>query len=129
MVYASAKRTIEMKGDHRVPVPPSISSDTFVHGAMDNFDHEENTKSGIGGSHDTVLVLFLNTSNSIDQSQSSLNQKNPTYNTYDQRALNHTLDCQKILRAGKFSERGKIPPNFKPTNAATSSDIFIPKEI
>ena len=40
-----AKRTIEIKGDHRVPVPPSISSDTFVHGVMDNFDHEENIKS------------------------------------------------------------------------------------
>ena len=25
---------------------------------MDNFDHEENTLSGIGGSHDTILVLF-----------------------------------------------------------------------
>ena len=27
---------------------------------MDNFDHDENTLSGIGGSHDTVLVLFQN---------------------------------------------------------------------
>ena len=25
---------------------------------MDNFDHEENTVSGIGGSHDAILVLF-----------------------------------------------------------------------
>lgn len=27
---------------------------------MDNFDHEEDTKSGTGGSHDTVLVLSAN---------------------------------------------------------------------
>ena len=27
---------------------------------MDNFDHEENTSSGISGSHDVVLVLFQN---------------------------------------------------------------------
>ena len=25
---------------------------------MDNFDHEENTLLEIGGSHDTILVLF-----------------------------------------------------------------------
>ena len=27
---------------------------------MDNFDHKENTVSGTGGSHDTILMLFQN---------------------------------------------------------------------
>ena len=30
----------------------------IIQGAMDNFDHDEATKSGIKGSHDTVLMLF-----------------------------------------------------------------------
>ena len=55
-----ALRTIKKPGVHRVPVPPSIQPGLLVQGAMDNFDHEENTKSGIGGSHDTILMLFQN---------------------------------------------------------------------
>ena len=55
-----AKRTIDMAGDYRVPIPPAILSFKVIHGAMDNFDHEENISSGISGSHDVVLVLFQN---------------------------------------------------------------------
>ena len=51
--------TINAAGSHRVPIPPSIFPSVLIHGAMDNFDHEENTSSGIaGGSHDTILMLF-----------------------------------------------------------------------
>ena len=55
-----ALRTIKKADIHRVPVPPSIQPGLLIQGAMDNFDHEENTKSGIGGSHDTILMLFQN---------------------------------------------------------------------
>ena len=48
---ALVQRTVDMAGFHRVPVPPSIVSDNIVHGAMDNFDLNENTDPGIGGSH------------------------------------------------------------------------------
>ena len=54
------KRTIDMAGDYRVPVAPTILPSKLIHGAMDNFDKEENTSSGIGGSHDVILVLFQN---------------------------------------------------------------------
>ena len=43
-----------------VPVPQSIIPNVLVQGAMGNFHHEENTQSGIGGTHDTVMVLFQN---------------------------------------------------------------------
>ena len=48
---ALVQRTVDMAGFHRVPVPPSIVSDNIVHGAMDNFNHNENIDPGIGGSH------------------------------------------------------------------------------
>ena len=32
----------------------------MIYGVMDNFDYEENTLSGIEGSHDTILMLFQN---------------------------------------------------------------------
>ena len=47
-----------MAGPNRVQVPKNINSSAIIHGAMDNFDHEENILSGICGGHDTILVLF-----------------------------------------------------------------------
>ena len=37
----------------------SINKKTLIDGTMDNFDHTEVT-SEIGGSHDTILMLFQN---------------------------------------------------------------------
>ena len=42
----------------QVPMPSHFKNDSFTIGAFDNFDHEEATLSGVGGSHDTVCVLF-----------------------------------------------------------------------
>ena len=49
-----------MAGSHRVPVPFSIIPHELVHVAMNNFGHKKNTVSGIGGSHNTILILFQN---------------------------------------------------------------------
>ena len=49
---------ISLVGPNRVPVPKNIISTSIIHDAMGNFDHDENTLSKIGGSHDTILVLF-----------------------------------------------------------------------
>ena len=42
----------------RVPLPSQFDPSMFTIVAFDNFDHEENTLSGIGGSHDTVSILM-----------------------------------------------------------------------
>ena len=55
---AFTQEIINFAGTNRVPVSKYINSSPIVHDAMDNFDHEENTLSRIGGSHDTILVLF-----------------------------------------------------------------------
>ena len=60
-----AKRTIMEAGNFRVPVSETIESGTIVQGAMDNFDHDENTMSGKNGSHDTIFMLFQN--NDVDK--------------------------------------------------------------
>ena len=44
--HALARRTIDCAGNHRAPIPPSIKGNNVIHGTMDNFDHEENSKSG-----------------------------------------------------------------------------------
>ena len=84
-----ALRTIKRAGVHRVLVPPSIQPGLLIQGAMDNFDHEENTKSGIGGGHDTILMLFQNP------------DKEPTTG-FEERALDRILDCQELVHFRKY---------------------------
>ena len=48
-------RTIHMSGNENVPLPPSIVPENIVQA-----DHEEGTPSRIGGSHDTIMVVFQN---------------------------------------------------------------------
>ena len=43
---AIAENIIDKTGENRVPVSDSITSTDIVQGAMDNFDHDENTLSG-----------------------------------------------------------------------------------
>ena len=48
--------TIQLAGNNRVPVAKTISP--IIHGAVDDYDNEKGTSSGIIGSHDTILMLF-----------------------------------------------------------------------
>ena len=108
-----AKRTIDLAGSNRVPVPLNVTPSSIIHGATDNFDHEENTSSGIGGSHDTILMLFQN--NVKDDDKTNAISEKPINNDGllpNKRSLNSLLDCQKIIKVGKFSNRGNIPEDF-----------------
>jgi len=42
----------------QVPLPCQFNPSKFTMGAFDNFDHKEATSSGIGGSHDTVMIMM-----------------------------------------------------------------------
>ena len=55
---SQTQQLINLAGPCRVPVSENIDDTSILHGVADNFDHEENTESGIGGSHDTILTLF-----------------------------------------------------------------------
>lgn len=48
----TSKRIIDTAGENRVPVEYSINSEDLVNGAMDNFNHLEDTRSGI------ILIFF-----------------------------------------------------------------------
>lgn len=53
--------TIE-KCKNTVLIPTHFDPTKFTKAAFDNFDHEECSNSGLGGTHDTVSVLFQNKS-------------------------------------------------------------------
>ena len=117
---ALARRTIDRAGNHRVPIPPSIKGNDVIHGAMDNFDHEENSKSGKGGSHDTILVLFENNTQQNTFEEEYVVNKN---DFEDQRSLNHILECQKLIRGHKFGVRGEIPINYETGTPLNTIDV------
>ena len=108
-----AQRTFEKAGVHHVPVPPSIDHGVLIQGAMDNFDPEENTKSGIGGSHDTILMLFQNTANETGDKPKEISTK--PLAEFEKKALDRVLDCQKLVRAAKYGGRRQIPATFVPS--------------
>ena len=104
------------ENDNEETEPLGIDDDdeTELHGTMDNFDHDEATLSGIGGSHDTILMLFQNT-NDVRRAQKVFSKK-PTDSTQNQRTLDKVLPCQELIKMGKFSGRGKISKTFSPGN-------------
>ena len=102
-----------------MPVPPSIKPSVLIQGAMDNFDHEENTSSGIGGSHDIMLVLFQNCENT-DQDEVGKSCKSQDDCS---KPITHILDCQKLVRLGDSRGHGEISPDHKTGKALAQKDI------
>ena len=81
---------------------------------MDNFDHTEVTSSGIGGSHDSILMLFQN-QNENENSPKALSKK-PTGSPQNQKSQEKILPCLELIKMGKFGGRGKIPVTFSPSD-------------
>ena len=80
---------------------------------MDNFDHDENTPSGIGGSHDTILMDFQNDQNKSNEKSAEISQMPQNFPS-KKRALNCILPYQKSLKRGKFPGRETISKTFTP---------------
>ena len=108
--FGVMKRVFNVTGSNRVPFSLSIDKKTLIHGGMDNFDHTEVTSSGIGGSHDTILMLFQN-QNESENFPKALSKK-PTGSPQNQKPLDKILPYQELTKMGKFGGRGKIPEAF-----------------
>ena len=107
--------TIHMAGSHRVPVTPSVVPHELVHGAMEKFDLKGNTISGIGGSHDTILMLFQNIRDTeLCNEQLQISKKKDASNEFKgKRALEHIPISQKLVPRTMHFVRGKITDSFK----------------
>ena len=58
---------------------------------MDNFNHEENTSSGIGGSHDTILVLLQKSDEIEVNEEISRKPEDIAALSQNKRSLGHVL--------------------------------------
>ena len=123
--YALTHRIIKQAGNGRVPVSSSICSSNISHGAMDNFDHEEDTNSSIKGSHDTVMVIFQNNVKAkIEESCISILSANDVISK-NRRSATNLLKCQNLLPSGTFGRKGNIATDYQCkdtfTNTTTTS--------
>lgn len=87
----------------KVPLPSHFSPDEFTLGAFDNFDHREATTSGIGGSHDTVFVLY--------QKKPAQPNRKPKLSEFGivhgSKTFKEELACQKIQNFLKTSRKNQ----------------------
>ena len=88
---------------------------------MDHFDHEENTKSGIDGSHDTSFMFFQNGEDNDETNVSGISVKPESRK--EKKAFSQMLDCQKLIRTRKLVSHGQIPENFVPEEPNETKDI------
>lgn len=107
-----AIRPIQLAGNNKVPVPKTIDNSAVIHGAVDNYDNEEGTSSVIGGSYDTILMLFQNAENNHNEDQQQQISKVSEEFITKRRSLEQMLECQKFVRGGNFANRAQTPDNF-----------------
>lgn len=93
----------------QVPLPSHFDPDQLTVGAFDNFDHEEATLSGIGGSHDTVQVL-------IQPAKSGSNKSKPNISVsginHGDKTLKTNLPCQNLQQFFKPAIKPDIPTDI-----------------
>ena len=99
--FTLANRLLNRLGEHRVPISNSIKKG-LLHGAMDNFDHIKDTKSGKGSSHDTILMVFQNQNENNEEHVSTPIEQD----IVKKRSVETVLEC-------KFS-RADIANDFIP---------------
>ena len=94
--------------DNNVPLPSHFDPDEFTTGALDNFDHEEASLSGIGGTHDTVMVLFQEDSN-VKRQKPKRSESNITHGN---RKFEEDLPCQQLKEFHKPIKRPKLSESY-----------------
>ena len=63
-----AEKVIQEASECRVTVGQSNKPRIILHGAMDNFDHDEEIFSGKDSSHDKIIMLLQNTDSKVETS-------------------------------------------------------------
>lgn len=102
--FTLANLLLKGLGERHVPISNSIKK-SLLHGAMDNFDSIEDTKSGTGSSYVTILhLLRIKTT------------------AKKERSVDKILECQNMLPFCKSSTVGVLH-NFLPGSYNIAGDI------
>jgi hypothetical protein len=102
-----AALTVETSKD-TVPLPSHFDHQMYTTAAFDNFDHEEATDSGIGGSHDTVSVLFQ------EKPAQTVSKPNISDSgiTHGSKVFKTELPCQILKEFIKPAMKASLPEDY-----------------
>ncbi|KAJ8050924.1 hypothetical protein HOLleu_04307 [Holothuria leucospilota] len=100
----NSKLNSDIKSSDEVPFPSHFGSSQFTIAAFDNFDHDDPTLSGIGGSHDTVSVLFQGDDGSKVQKQ----RVSETRTEHGPKTFNCEHKCQELQPFYKPAKRADL---------------------
>ncbi len=102
----------------RVPLPSHFDPSSTTMGAFDNFDHEEATLSGIGGTHDTVMILMQ------DKPSDTFAKPNisDTDVVHGKSKLKDELPCQKQIEYIKAAKKPNLAHNYTVSTEFYSMD-------
>lgn len=105
----------------RVPFPSHFASSQFTIAAFDNFDHNEATLSGIGGSHDTVSVIFQ------DDNGSRMEKPNisDTRTEHGPKTFNCELKCQELQPFHKPAKRPDLSDDYGAETYPVNQDLLL----
>ena len=123
MRYRNDMAEYVIKHGDEVPLPSRFDPSKFTTAATDNFDHEEGTVAGTGGSHDTVTVLFQ------EKQENKIRKPNRTQTnvSHGSRSFKVDLPCQKVLEFYKPRIRPDLPSAFmfqkNPMNCQNLNEI------
>jgi len=103
-----ATYVVESSGDG-MPFPSHFGTSQFTVGAFDNFDHDEATLSGIGGSHDTVSVLFQEDDGSVTRKP----RISETMTQHGPRTFHCEMKCQELQPFHKPAKKGDLQLDYE----------------
>ena len=108
-----------------MPLLSHFNPENFTIAAFDNFDHEECTLSGIGGTHDTVAVLFQ------DKPIQALRKPNITESLIEHgsKVFNVELPCQEFKEFLKPSRKPELPNEFVVSTSLHPVDYALQQNI
>ena len=105
---------------NEVPFPSHFGSSQFTIAAFDNFDHDEATLSGIGGSHDTVSVLFQDD----DGSRIGKPKVSETRTKHGQKTFKCELECQELQTFRKPAKKADLPIDYNVETHPVNQDLL-----
>lgn len=87
---------------------------------MDNFSYEENTEPDIGGSHETVLMLFQKSEDKTPEFELIMSSM---FGNLNGRILSHTMPFLLLIKSRTFGKSGNIAYNFEPLHSLVDNRV------
>ena len=116
-------RFIVESSSDEVPFPSHLGRSQFTIAAFDNFDHKEATLSGIsgiGGSHDTVSMLFQDD----DGSKVEKPRISETRTEHGPKTFTCELKCQELQPFYKPAKRADLSTDYMTETHPVDEDLL-----